>query len=353
MRPRAALSLLLTLLAVARAERAAACATAPPPGTTVQIAEEEAIIAWDARTHVETFIRRAAFHATGPRFGFLVPTPTTPTLGEVDAGVFAAIAEALGPERVIDRSGYQLGVTSWAASCLASHDKADHAPMVATAGPNAVRVLATAQVAGFDASTLEADDPQALAAWLAAHGFEATPALTAWLERYVTDHWKLTAFVVATDQPAAPGYDVATRAVTMTFATERPYYPYREPAPPPAGDAAPARTLRVVFAGDARVAATMGATPWTARTQFARPLELPPALNLGRRFVTVFIDDSSPRRGTDEVYFAPSADAAEVRATIVHVPTTVGVPLDALGVVLIVTMYLVLRRRRRAGTAAG
>lgn len=141
MRPRAALSLLLTLLAVARAERAAACATAPPPGTTVQIAEEEAIIAWDARTHVETFIRRAAFHATGPRFGFLVPTPTTPTLGEVDAGVFAAIAEALGPERVIDRSGYQLGVTSWAASCLASHDKADHAPMVATAGPNAVRVL--------------------------------------------------------------------------------------------------------------------------------------------------------------------------------------------------------------------
>jgi hypothetical protein len=86
MRPRAALSLLLTLLAVARAERAAACATAPPPGTTVQIAEEEAIIAWDARTHVETFIRRAAFHATGPRFGFLVPTPTTPTLGEATPG---------------------------------------------------------------------------------------------------------------------------------------------------------------------------------------------------------------------------------------------------------------------------
>ena len=32
---------------------------------------------------------------------------------------------------------------------------------------------------------------------------------------------------------------------------------------------------------------------------------------------------------------------------------TIDVPLDALGVVLIVTMYLVLRRRRRAGTAAG
>lgn len=345
MRTRAALSLLLALLVVARAEGAAACATAPPPGTTVQIAEEEAIIAWDARTHVETFIRRAAFHATGPRFGFLVPTPTTPTLDEVDAGVFAAIADALGPERVIDRSGYQLGVTSWAASCVASYDKADHAPEVAAAGPHAVRVLATAHVAGFDASTLEADDPQALAAWLAAHGFAATPALTAWLERYVTDHWKLTAFVVATDQPAAPGYDLATRAVRMTFATDRPYYPYREPATPPADDGAPApRTLRVVFAGDVRMAATMGAAAWTARTQFARPLELPTALGLGRRFVTVFLDDSSPRRGTDEVYFAPSANTAEVRATIIREPTTIGVPLDAIGVMLIVGMYLAIHR---------
>ena len=62
---------------------AAACATAPPRGEEVQIAEEEAVIVWDPATRTEHFIRRASFHSTARTFGFLLPTPTTPTLGEL------------------------------------------------------------------------------------------------------------------------------------------------------------------------------------------------------------------------------------------------------------------------------
>ncbi|MBK9031222.1 MAG: DUF2330 domain-containing protein [Myxococcales bacterium] len=342
--PRTSLVAVLVLAALVRDHPAAeACATAPPAGTTVQIVDEEAIIAWDPATKVETFIRRAAFHATTPSFGFLVPTPTTPQLGEVDAAVFDQVATALGPELVLDTSGFSLGVTALALTCVRSQDKSA-GPSLASGPP--VRVLATARVAGFDASTLEADDPQALADWLGGHGFEATPALTAWLQRYVADHWKLTAFVVATDQADAPAFDLATRAVKMTFQTERPFYPYREPAAPPEPLTAVRRTLRVVVAADARVAATLGDAAWSARTQFARPLDLPPALGLGRRFVTVFVDDSSPRLGTDEVYFAPSADLAEVRATVLARPTRIEIPLDALGAVALVGLVLVRRRRR-------
>ena len=338
-----------TLLVSPGHRSAEACATAPPEGTTVRIVEEDAIIAWDSTTQLETFIRRAAFSATTAQFGFLVPTPTVPTLGEVDAGVFDEVARALGPERVLDTSGYAVGVTSWALRCVPrGAEKSDSSDKSASAP--AVRVVATARVAGFDASTLEADDPAALAAWLGAHGFATTPALTAWLERYVAEHWKLTAFVIATDATAerSPTYDLSTRAVTMTFKTPRPFYPYREPVVAPEQQSAAPRSLRVVFAGDARVAATVGDAPWTARTQFAHPLELPPALGLGRKFVTVFLDDSSPRRGTDEVYFAPSTDRAEVRATVLRRPTTIGIPLDAIGVFAIVGGYLVLRGRRRA-----
>lgn len=343
-----ALLAVATLLAAPHHRTAEACATTPPAGTTVRIVEEDAIIAWDPTTQVETFIRRAAFSSTAAQFGFLVPTPTVPTLGEVDAGVFDEVTRALGPEVVIDSSGYALGVTSWALSCMPSASKkADSGPTLA-GGPS-VRVVATARVAGFDASTLEADDPAALAAWLGAHGFATTPALTAWLERYVAEHWKLTAFVIATDATAerSPAYDLSTRAVKMTFQTPRPFYPYREPVVAPDDATAAPRSLRVVFASDARFTATIEGAPW-AGVKFAHPLDLPPALGLGRKFVTVFVDDSSPRRGTDEVYFAPSTDRAEVRATVLRQPTKIGIPLDAIAVFALMGGYLLLRRRRRA-----
>ena len=55
-----------------------------------------------------------------------------------------------------------------------------------------MHVIQTAHVAGFDATTVEADEPEALSAWLGKHGYDASPALTAWLAHYVTDLWKIT-----------------------------------------------------------------------------------------------------------------------------------------------------------------
>src|SRR6516165_6284836 len=91
--------LLLTSLAAA-ARPAGACATAPPPGVVVQIAEESAIIVWDAKARVEHFIRRASFHSTGKDFGFLVPTPAKPELSEVADSVFDQLEQATKPELV-------------------------------------------------------------------------------------------------------------------------------------------------------------------------------------------------------------------------------------------------------------
>src|SRR5262245_45994026 len=78
----AALALACLAIAIDPAE-AVACAPAPPRGEEVRIAEEEAIILWDPATRTEHFIRRAQFRSTARAFGFLVPTPATPALGEV------------------------------------------------------------------------------------------------------------------------------------------------------------------------------------------------------------------------------------------------------------------------------
>jgi hypothetical protein len=322
-----------------------ACAPAPPRGEEVKIADEEAVIVWDPDNHVERFIRKAAFESTARRFGFLVPTPSVPKLGEVSDSVFDELAMAIRPEVRNETSGFELGC-----SCAARMKGGDDDALALRA--SAVRVIQTARVAGFDATTVAADDANALAAWLANHGFDRSPALTAWLERYVADRWTITAFVVATDEPAgARSYGLATRAVQMTFATDRPFYPYREPARP---TSAANRLLRVYFISTRRYAATLGSTtPWSARVLFAGPLAtITEALGpyaAPAAVVTAFHDASSPRNGSDELYFAASADQSPVAQppVIRYKPREVPVDLVALAVLVVGVAALLFRRRGR------
>lgn len=328
---------------------ATACAPAPPRGEEVQIAEEEAVITWDPATRTEHFIRRASFHSTARAFGFLVPTPTTPTLGELPDSIYSSLSWEIQPEVRHESRGFDVSVGSLLLEVM-SASKGDEAMRAAPA----IRVIQTARVAGFDATTVEADDPAVLTDWLGKHGFATSDALTQWLERYVTDHWKLTAFVIATDETQAQSYDVATRAVHMTFHTDRPFYPYREPASPgsPALPGAEHRLLRVFFMSNARYAATLAGQPWSARVLQALPLaHTPPELIplAGEHpFTTVFVDDSAPRRGLDELYFAPSADTALVRqpAIVIVEPREIMIPLEPIVIVGFVVIWFVRRRRR-------
>ncbi len=122
-----------------------ACATAPPRGGEARVADEEAIIIWDAATKTETFIRRAQFRSTAKSFGFLVPTPTTPELGEAPENLFHTLAHAIRPEVVIDDSGYKVSVGSWIGNWFKGLKKGDtavnsRAPAVRVIRPPADRV---------------------------------------------------------------------------------------------------------------------------------------------------------------------------------------------------------------------
>jgi len=350
-------ALALVAIGVVDLRTAEACATAPPRGEEVRIAEEEALIVWDPATKTEHFIRRAAFQSTARKFGFLVPTPTTPQLSEVPDSIFWSLANLIRREVKYDRSETTYRAGAWLfESCMLMKGASK---ATAVGEPAAVRVLATANVAGFDATTVEADDAKALTAWLGDNGFEATPQLTAWLERYVTEKWKVTAFVVAS---AAEGqsnrYEIATKAVKMTFPAERPFYPYREPQIEMTVETnaklAPAnRLLRVFFVSNERYAATLADQPWSARVLHAAPVATPPmdleAAIGTQRYLTVFVDESSPRRGIEELYFAPSTDKAEVRqpAEVIRYPDVVTIPVDLIILVAIVGFFVVRRVRRR------
>ena len=325
----------------------AACATAPPRGEEARIADEEALIAWDATTKTETFIRRAQFRSTAKTFGFLVPTPTKPELGEVSSGIFETLAYSIAPEVKVDHHGFKLSFGTLLEMCAATKGSDD-----AGAGRvAAVRVIQAAHVAGMDATTLEADDPKALADWLGAHGFEATPALTAWLERYVTDHWKITAFVVGTDEKEGKTFDTATKAVKLTFTAEQPFYPYREPTPPAKTKLdLPPRMLRVFFASNQRYTGRLGDQPWNASTLWSSTLDLSRDLGgkVGTR-VTVFIDEAAARIGDAEVTFVPFSDQSDVKQppTVLYQPHEIWIPVEAIVVVAILVIIVVRRRLKK------
>lgn len=360
--PRAA-ALLTAIAALAAAPRpTSACAPAPPEGVRVQIAEESALIVWDPASRREHFIRRASFRTTGKEFGFLVPTPDKPELAEVGDDLFQRLEDATKPEVVHDRSFRGVEPTAF---CLFFFmlRASKSAPTATASAP--VRVLGEQRVAGYDAVILEADDPRALADWLKDHGYAARPELTAWLIPYVAAKWKITAFKIAGDQ-GAPA--LGTAAVRMSFTTDRPFYPYREPTDqrdpkdPPA-----ARLLRVFFVGPQRVEGAVGSAagspgaakgPWPGKPTWsdhltaARDLGPLPVAAPAGAWLTAFEDRSSPRPGTDDLFFTPSPAQQPVkpRPIILDETRRLPMPLDLIGGGALVA-GLWIRRRKKAPRA--
>jgi len=174
------------LLVTSSAPRIAyACAPAPAEGVHVAVAEESAIIVWDEATKTEHFIRRASFRSESRDFGFLVPTPTKPELGEASDNAFAALENSILPETVYTSSN-EYEPTLLLLFFFARSSKSEAPTAAAT-----VRVLETKRVGDYDTAVLEADDPGALGEWLKAHGYAKREALTEWLTPYVEKKWKL------------------------------------------------------------------------------------------------------------------------------------------------------------------
>jgi hypothetical protein len=286
---------------------ARACAPVPPKGQHVEIADETAIIIWDAAGKTQHFIRRASFRTQARDFGFLIPTPTEPKLAEAGDRAFAEL-KALTAAQVITR-------------VLKRDPRAPAAG--AGAPPGGVQVLQLARVAGLDTAVLGADDPAKLNSWLGKHGYPSSPALERWLAPYVKKQWKITAFKVPRGSEAA---GVGTSALRMTFQAPRPFFPYREPEDQREGNPTKGpRKLRVYFLGEARVRGTLGDKGvWSGKAVWAGPvpagkrqelldvLKLPAQTPPTAWWLTELEDNSSPRPGTDEVYFSPSEDQSPV-----------------------------------------
>jgi hypothetical protein len=311
----------------------------------VSVVDETALIVWDEAAKVEHFIRRANFVSTGYDFGFLVPTPSKPELEVADPSLFSDLAEITKPK------------TEYREESRLNFGCAKSAPGMtfesAATPSGAVVVLEQKKVGDLDAAVLgfrpgAGDDPKEAAvellAWLNRHQYAVRPELEEWLVPYVKNHWVITAFkiaapVVATpaakakgtarsvDPPGTKNLALQSTPVRMSFSTDRPVYPYREPADlrKEKSDWNP-RLLRVFVAAKQRMTGTLGTgtQAWPGRTVWANALLEVERANVSKKmnlqsepmsrdwWLTEIEDHSSPRPGTDEVYFDPSADRSAI-----------------------------------------
>lgn len=291
----------------------------------VVVAGEEAVIAYDARTGTERFIRKATFDTRNRDFGFLVPTPSAPRLSESSDLLFDRVHELIQTPIVKTVTRYVWGRREAMATSarLSSVDPFDAQ----------VQVQQTQRVGDFETAVLKATDTGALMRWLKKYGYVSSPELREWIEPYVRQGYVITAFRIAADvrnkkQSPVAGTTMGLSPVCLTFQTPVPFYPYRE-----GKNAVPrdGRILRVYYFGDKRVTGRLGdalanaSEEWTASTIQSRPLSqtdngsiatpetgLEPE-HIGNR-LTVFQDNASLRARKD-LFFAAAVDQAALVPT--------------------------------------
>jgi hypothetical protein len=332
-----------------------ACCPAGRDGQSVVNADQTVIILWDAAAKTQHFIRQASFKSEGDDFGFIVPSPSQPTLAESGNEAFAYLRKLTEPE-VIKRkreSGLSCGCSKSEFGAMASADKKD----------SAVRVLDKKRVAGYDAVVLEATSGDALVDWLKQNGYAYSPEVAAWAKPYIEGNWKFTALKVAKKEGAKEDLNVAAPALRLTFRTDRPLFPYREPDSVAAAKvlSANSRLLRIYFLSDGRYEGELTKeSPWRGRAAWSNELtevdraktlehlQLPGETAVGKWWLTEFEDRWPYAVAPADLYFARAEDQGTLKRTpiIEYVSSPVSSDAVLFGLVGVAVVPWYWRRRR-------
>ncbi|MCR9164320.1 MAG: DUF2330 domain-containing protein [Nannocystaceae bacterium] len=290
------------------------------------LSREKVLIVHDAASGVEHFVREVVFDKAGDPFGFVVPTPSQPTVHAVETTPFTALRKAF-PFRPQPRGKAARGLGKGAPP-----------------PSKGVQVLDVQRVGSFKAFVLAATDQSALATWLTDNGFDSPPEAQAWLEHYVQLGFYYVALRYeppASDAAAGP-VSMDAETLRITFDAPLPYYPYLEPRAPETPSEDP-RLLEVWYVGAEPMvpvavhtgdAGSAWVRPWRAGKRYpdardrilgAAGTQLSGLLPEGSLQLQTFQDQKRRRDGFGDVVLVPetggplSPERREALATFVSV----------------------------------
>lgn len=351
-------------IAYLASQAADACCPAPPRGKPVVNADQTVIIIWDAAAKMQHFIRQASFKSDADDFGFIVPSPTQPSVEESGNDAFPHLLKLTEPEVIVKKRSAGEGGGGGCIGCAAKSGRfmADQA-----AAPKSVKVLEEKQVGDFHAAILEAKSASALVDWLKENGYATSPEIEAWAKPYVEQEWKFTALKVAKDKKNLEAKKVSASALRISFKTDRPVFPYREPDYKSAADALQAnrRLLRIYFLAEARYKGELTKeSPWTGNVAWAgaitaeqrkkllEQMKLPETTGPAEWWLTEFEDNWPYKVAPADVYFSKDANQAAlkrepiVRFVAAPYPTDAS-PYALAAALIFPAVWLRLRRRWR------
>jgi hypothetical protein len=338
-----------------------ACCPAPGIGKFVVNADQTVIIIWDAATKTQHFIRQASFRSEADDFGFLVPTPSQPELDESGNEAFPFFRTLTEPER---------RKALWSGGGIGCGLSAGPGHNLVGSPPPAVHVLEEKSVAGFQAAVLEANSTTALVNWLKVHGYAFSPEVEAWAKPYVEGGWKITALKVAKSPDGKLNPKVTASALRLSFKTDRPLFPYREPNTQAAAEALRVhdRLLRIYFIAEARYQGELTReVPWTGEVVWANKLtpadrkkalellKLPDRTGPATWWLTEFEDHWPYQSAPADLYFSRSRDQKTVKRPPVYDYASTAWPTDIMAYALAVVVVgpPLLRRVRRGRKERG
>ena len=329
----------LFLLGFGFTGKVAACCAVASHGVPVVNADQTVILLWDRERQTEHFIRKASFRSTGDSVGFLVPTPTRPQLEESGNEAFPYLVEITAPAES-KSIAFPIGCAS--------------APTYSTRG---VRVIEEKTVAGYDVVVLAADSGKALTEWLREHDYAYTPEAASWAQPYLEKGWFMTAMKIAKSGTARAEAKLAASALRISFKTDRPLFPYREPDSRASASALHVsdRLLRIYFVAESRYDGRFSAShDWSGQTRWSGPLSdiqrrqllrhlaLPEPTGPARFWLTEFEDHWPYGKAPGDVYFTPSATQRQLASS----STTSGWMVDPTLAVMLGALFLFQRRTK-------
>lgn len=337
-------------------------------GESVRIVDESAVIIWDAQHKTEHFIRSATFDSKGNSVGFIVPTPTVPELAEANNDIFGQLQWFIKPEVVIKKHAvYHLDSFFWPIKYHVFNTLSKELSSDAIAPDESVKVVETKHLGDYDAAILRATNAGALNKWLQKHGYISNAAFEKWLDIYVQKNWIVTAFKFVRKNKKQTQF--SSPLVRMSFQTDQPFFPYREPQSEGKNSEQKPRSLRIFLFAPNRMQSQPGkfgkSSSWPGKVTwaddtnkhgfekhhewrtFAQNVNLPEAIVKQAKWMTVFEDTSTPRPGTDDVFFAPVSDKSTLPSPIVK-DKTARKPIYIEWFVLVaIVLGGILRVRRR------
>jgi Uncharacterized protein conserved in bacteria (DUF2330) len=194
---------------------ACGCGAYIPDRAGASVVDERAMLAWDGKT--QDILMSFNVSGSSDKAAWVMPVPSAAKVSLGDTEVFDELGRLTAP-RVEYRDSWWPTFT-WLLP---------GAGLSETAGApgGAVNVLGRQRIGPFDVTRLAANDPAALATWLADKGFPRPDGLEANLAPYIADHWEIVAIQLA---PAQAGESLTgdLQPLRLSFTSDKLVYPMR------------------------------------------------------------------------------------------------------------------------------